>query len=226
MVGMTATVPETAPDPSPPGYLTDELGFPAIPCTRCGGTGNIPRFGNVHHGVCFTCEGGKFTWPTPRVRQESAKARALLRAARDAGHTNEHGTYTPATGLVEAQPIDLSPGMIIRPQSWRRGPGGELIPSHEWRTVATVRRGTRISGGTLVVVGSGHADPDRTYDRQDWWVEAIITFTDGTRTRIGSENWDACPGPDTLAQVATLAAASRTGYERTLKRRETRATRT
>jgi hypothetical protein len=30
-----------------------------IKCDRCKGTGNIPRFNHVEHGICFKCRGTK-----------------------------------------------------------------------------------------------------------------------------------------------------------------------
>jgi hypothetical protein len=33
------------------------ISFEAVICTRCGGSGKIPRFGHVLHGTCFKCNG-------------------------------------------------------------------------------------------------------------------------------------------------------------------------
>lgn len=206
-------------------YQRDALGFPAVPCYRCGGTGRLPQFGMVHRGVCFKCEGSKLIWPTDRVRREALEARQLLRAAAEAGYTNEHGAYDRATGQVTTTLIDLRPGMIVRPKVYRRGPDGDLIPAVDWRTIATVRRGACLYGGSLIVLGHPYHDKDgRIADRDhhDWWIEAVVTFTDGTRARIGSDDWEARPGDDVLAEVERLAAKSRTAYEKTLARRAAR----
>src|SRR5882762_7207144 len=54
--------------------------FAGKPCPRCGGTGRLERFGHVHQGVCFKCEGAGSQW-TPAGRAAYATYVALLKEA-------------------------------------------------------------------------------------------------------------------------------------------------
>ena len=37
-----------------------ELFTTLTPCSRCGGTGTMPEYMHVQHGVCFGCNGSRF----------------------------------------------------------------------------------------------------------------------------------------------------------------------
>lgn len=169
---------------------TDALGFPVTGCTKCAGAGSIAAYHNVHHGTCYRCGGTGAVYPTRAIGREAARWAALLREAADL-RANTSWRIDPATGQAAPQPHTLTPGTVIRPAR-RTGPPAP------WRTIAAARATARVIGGGTT----------------SWWLETAVTFTDGSRARVGSETWETQPPAELLAEVERAAAASRAAYQR------------
>ncbi|MFI6228667.1 hypothetical protein ACIBCR_15300 [Micromonospora echinospora] len=61
-------------------YTLDTNGFPAIPCPRCDGRGNLPHYSKVFQGTCFKCDGSRYIYPTKGIATAAKEARNQLAA--------------------------------------------------------------------------------------------------------------------------------------------------
>lgn len=185
---------------------TDQHGFPAITCPKCAGRGTIARYNNNYNGVCFQCGGARVVYPTATIRRHAA---GYTQRLKDACRVDSSATvaYDRRTGEV-ARSGGFTPGQVVRVEQYTRDDDGNRVPFGKWRTVAAYRR-------TALIIGEGRAG-DRW---ESWTLEGWVTFTDGSRERVWSENWVAQPSPELITEGEKLAAKCRASYERTIARR-------